>query len=120
MLQTLATLLLSVALAGCVSKAKAREQARAAFLAGQQQAAQQLQVRGPFVTVVGPVKNTLLPWTADLTLAKGLIAAEYFGPGDPTEIVIRRSTEEIRVDAKRLLEGEDTPLLPRDVIDIIH
>jgi len=104
---------------GCVSKAKAREQARAAFLAGQRQAIQQMQVRGgPFVTVVGPVKNTLLPWTGDLTLAKALLAAEYYGPKEPSGIVVRRGAEQIPIDPKRFLAGEDFPLQPRDVIEL--
>lgn len=119
-LQLCAALLLAAILAGCVLKSKAREQARAAFLAGQQQALQQLQVRGgPFVTVVGPVKNTVLPWTGDLTLAKALLAAEYYAPKDPTAIVVRRGAEQIQVDPKRLLQGEDFPLQPRDVIELM-
>ena len=72
-------LLLMVLHAGCVSKGEAEARARAAFLAGQQQAAQmtrQTQLQGgPTVTVIGEVRNSLLRWTADLTLARAVIAA---------------------------------------------
>lgn len=108
-------------LAGCVSKSKADVRARAAFLAGQQQAAimaRQTQLQGPTVTVIGQVRKPLLLWTADLTLAKAVIAAEYFGQGDPAEIVIQRNGHEIKCDPKKLLAGEDIQLEPSDVIEL--
>ena len=52
-----------VALAACVSKTKAQSEARAAFIAGQQQAAmmaRQSQIQGPTVTVIGEVRNALV------------------------------------------------------------
>src|SRR5690349_11130639 len=85
-------------LAGCVSKAKAQAQANAAFIAGQQRAAmmsRQTQLQGPTVTVVGDVRNALVPWTPDLTLAKAVLAAAYYGTSDPTVIVIQRDGKEI-------------------------
>jgi hypothetical protein len=103
---------------GCVSKSKADAQARAAFLAGQQHATQQLELRGPAVTVVGEVKNAIVPWTEDLTLAKALVAADYYGSKDPAEIIVVRSGEEFVVDPKNLFGGADIPLLPRDVIEL--
>ncbi len=109
-------ILIPMLVSGCVSKAKADAQARTAFLAGQQQALQQMQVRGPSVTVLGEVRNKLIPWTADLTLAKAVLAAEYYGAKDPTEIIIVRDGEQIPVEASRLLSGEDIPLQPRDII----
>src|SRR5215471_4462620 len=97
LLALLASILTVVPFTSCVSKAAANAQARAAFLAGQQQAMQQAQMRqaqtqihGPTVTFVGPLKNSLLPWTADLTLAKAFVAADYYGPTDPQQIVIVR------------------------------
>jgi len=114
----LALLITAGALSGCVSKSKAEAQARAAFLAGQQQAAQQMQARGPNVTVIGEVKNTLVPWTADLTLVKAILAADYYGAGDPKQIIIVRGGEQIQVDPNQLLKGEDILLQPRDVIEI--
>ncbi len=103
-------------LSGCVTKGKAEAQARAAFLAGQQQAAQAMETSGPTVTVVGEVKNKLIPWTAGLTLAKAVVAADYYGRKDPDEITIIRGGEQIHIDPHRLLGGEDVPLQPRDII----
>ncbi len=79
---------------------------------------QQMQTQGPAVTLVGPVRNKLLPWTAGLTLAQAVVAADYFGQGDPKAIVIQRGAEQIEVDPKRLLSGEDISLQPHDVIEI--
>jgi hypothetical protein len=109
--------------AGCVSKHKAQDQARAAFFAGQQQAvmqALQKELHGPTVTVLGEVRNAQVRWTADLTLAKAVVAAEYYGKTDPTEIVIQREGQEIRYDPKKLLGGEDVQLQPNDVIELAH
>jgi hypothetical protein len=103
-------------ISGCVSKAKADAQAREAFFAGQQRAAQQLQTLGPTVTVMGPVKNKLIPWSVGLTLAQAVVAAQYYGAKDPTEITIIRNGEQIQVDPHRLLGGEDFPLEPRDIV----
>jgi hypothetical protein len=112
-----------VLLTSCVSKSKADARARAAFFAGQQQAAQtarQTQLQGPTVTVLGEVRNPLVRWTLDLTLAKAVIAADYYGRSDPTEIVIQRDGKEIVCDAKSLLNGQDVPLQPSDVIELKH
>lgn len=104
---------------GCVSKEKAREQARAAFVAGQQQAMAQMgQSQGPSVTFTGPVRNTFIPWTAELTLAKALVAADYFAPEDPSEIIVHRGKDDIHVNPKKLLDGADVPLQPRDIVEL--
>ena len=79
---------------------------------------QQMLLRGPLVTVVGEVRNSQIPWSADLTLGKAIVAAEYFGVADPVEILVTRAGEEIRVDPKNLLGGDDIPLQPRDVIEL--
>ena len=110
-------------LAGCVSKTKAQAQASAAFIAGQQQAAmmsRQTQLQGPTVTVVGEVRNSLVPWAPDLTLAKAVLAAAYYGTSDPTVIIIQRDGKEINCDPKRLLSGQDVQLEPSDVIELRH
>jgi hypothetical protein len=112
-----------VGLTACVSKNNADARARAAFLAGQQQAAQrarQTQIQGPTVTLVGEVRNPIVRWTADLTLAKAVVAAEYYGSVDPTEIVIQREGQENRYDPKNLLGGQDVQLEPNDVILLQH
>ena len=106
---------------GCVSKATAQAQAHAAFLAGQQQALermQQIQPSGATVTCIGEVRNRLLPWTADLTLAKAILAADYYGRGDPTSILLIRDGRQTVYDPKKLLQGADVLLEPRDVVEI--
>lgn len=115
---TALTLLLGLGGAGCVSKSKAEAGARAAFLAGQQQGTQQVQLRGPAVTVIGEVKNKLLPWSIDLTLARAIVAADYYGARDPTEITIIREGHLMPVDPHQLLAGEDIPLLPQDIVEL--
>jgi hypothetical protein len=100
----LATLLACAA--GCATETQARKQAEAAFQAGQRQAQQQLyESKFPVVTVVGPVRNPKLDWTADLTLARAIVAANYQGAGEPREIVLRRGGEEVRIAPKDLLAG---------------
>ena len=111
-----------------MSKSKADARARAAFFAGQQQAAmmsrqtqsQSTSFGAPTVTVLGEVRNSLVPWTVDLTLAKAVIAAEYFGRSDPVEIVIQRDGKEISYDPKKLLNGQDVQLEPNDVVQLMH
>jgi len=119
----LSLIVLPILAAGCVSKATAEARARSAFLSGQQQALermQQNQARGPSVTFLGEVKNNLIPWTADLTLARAIVAAEYYGRIDPKEIVVLRDNHEMSIDPKQLLSGGDIPLQPQDVIELRH
>ena len=78
--------------------------------------ARQTQLQGPTVTVVGEVRNPLVRWTLDLTLAKAVVEAQYYGRTDPTRIVIQRDGKEIPCDPKKLLQGQDIPLQPNDVI----
>jgi protein involved in polysaccharide export with SLBB domain len=105
--------------AGCTTKAKAKAHAQAAFAAGQQQAmALMNQPRGTHVTVIGQVRTPMLPWSEDLTLAKAIIAAGYYGAADPKEIFIVRNGKASRVDPKQLLNGEDVPLQAGDVVQI--
>jgi hypothetical protein len=114
----LIALLFSVALSGCVSKSKSKAKARAAFFAGQQQGAA-MQNTGNSVWVVGNVRMPLIPWTEDLTLTKALIAAEYLGAGDPSQIVLLRTGQPtVFISPKQLLNGFDLPLLAGDRIEI--
>ena len=107
---------------GCVSKSKAQARAREAFLAGQQQALERMQAQasGPTVTFIGEVKNRLIPWTADLTLARALIAADYYGAIDPRSIVVIRNGQQTAYDVKKILQGDDILLEPRDIIEVRH
>ncbi len=94
-------------------------------MAGQQQALSHVQpppqqqlVRGPSVTMLGEVKNSLVPWTSDLSLGKAILAAEYQGEGEPSEVVITRNGDKIPVDTTQLLKGQDIQLEPWDMIQI--
>jgi hypothetical protein len=114
-------LVLALALSGCVTKSNAKAQARAAFIAGQQQAlSQQVQRQTPTVLIRGEVKNQVIPWTEGLTLANAILAAEYQGTRDPRQIVITRRGEAVRIDPRLLLRGEDMPLEASDIVDIVR
>jgi hypothetical protein len=110
---------LGVLLSGCVSKSKAQQQARMAYMAGRQETLARMPppAAGPGVTFLGPVRMPTVPWTTDLTLAKGIVSAGYFGP-EPTSVVIVRNGEETRIDPKALLSGADVPLESGDVVRI--
>ena len=116
--------LLAVACGGCVSKSKANAQAHAAYLAGQQQAIARMQQaqtqgQGPCVTINGEVRNRVVPWTQGLTLAKALVAADYFGPTDPGQIIIVHNGIATRVEPQKLLSGVDIPLQPGDIVQLM-
>jgi hypothetical protein len=108
-------------LSGCVSKAKARRDAQAAFIAGQQEAARRAQlqtVQGPSITINGPVNRPVIPWAEDLTLAKAIVEAEYTPPGEPAEVFLVRSGRAFRLDLHQLFSGRDVPLEPGDIIQL--
>ena len=110
---------LILAATGCVTKSKAKAQAQAAFLAGQQQAIIRMsQPHQPVVTFVGPVRIPTVTWTQDLTLAKAIVAAGYEPPSEPKQIMIVRNGQAIPVDPKKLLAGEDVPLVAGDLVQI--
>jgi len=116
----LGVVLVVCALHGCVSRTRAKAEARKAFLSGQQQAMmlRSAQPAGPSVTIVGPVKNPSIPWRPDLTLAKAIVDAGYAGTVDPRQIMIVRNGQAVPVDPKTLLAGEDVPLLSGDMVII--
>lgn len=119
-LRVCGTLLVAVALAGCVSKGNANAQARAAFMAGEQQAmARMQQAQGPSVTINGEVRNHVVPWTEGLTLAKAVLAADYCGTKDPRQIIIVHNGIVTRVDPRHLLSGVDIPLQPGDIVQLV-
>jgi hypothetical protein len=112
-------LLLALLLAGCTTKSQTRAEAKAAFLAGQQQAFAQMQeARRTSIRVLGSVRYPLIEWTDGLTLARAIVAADYTGPRDPTEIIVSRQREQIKLNLKDLLRGDDVPLEPGDTIEI--
>jgi len=105
--------------AGCTTDSKAKADAQAAFLAGQQQAWTQLQqLRPNSVRVLGPVRQPVVEWTETLTLAEALVAAGYQGARDPRLILVHRAGQQIRVDPRRLLQGADLPLQAGDTVEI--
>ena len=113
-----AFVLIALALTGCVTKSKAKAQAREAFVAGQNQALMRMQQSQPSVTMMGEFHNPVIPWTEDLTLARAVVAAEYFGRTTPREILVVRHGRAFSVDPKTLLNGQDIPLEAGDIIQI--
>jgi len=103
---------------GCTTKSSANAAARAAYSAGQQQTMERMLQNRNSVTIMGPVRNPLVAWTQDLTLAKAIVASDYYGKTNPREIVIVRSGRPMAVDPKQLLAGEDVPLEAGDVVHI--
>jgi hypothetical protein len=117
-------LLLAVVFGGCVTKSKANAQARAAYLAGQQEALMRMQrsqpqSQGPIVTFNGDVRNPVVAWTEGLTLARAFLAAGYYGAGDPAQIYIVRNGMATRVDPSQLLAGVDILLRPGDMVRLM-
>jgi hypothetical protein len=117
-------LLVALAFGGCVTKSAAKEQARRAYIAGQQEALlrmqqAQTQGQGPCVTVNGEVRNHVVPWTEGMTLARALLEADYIGAADPGQILIVHSGRATRVDPKQLLSGTDIPLQPGDIVQLM-
>jgi hypothetical protein len=111
--------LVAATLGGCVTKSKAQAQARMAYLAGQRAGMMQMQQpRGPIVTFIGRVENPVVTWTASLGLSQGIVNAGYSSSDEPTKIVIHRSGQVIRIDPKDLLNGDDFPLEPGDVVEM--
>jgi len=69
----------------------------------------------------GDVRKPGVPWAEELTLSKGLLAAEYTGIWDPHSILIIRKGEPFKINPKRLLSGEEDPTLePGDVVEVRH
>jgi|HubBroStandDraft_3_1064219.scaffolds.fasta_scaffold650092_2 hypothetical protein len=108
-----------VPVAGCVTKATADAQAKAAFVAGEKAAYQTMQSSTTAITVLGSVQKHQIPWVDGLTLTQALATAAYTGAHDPTDIILRRNSVQTEVDPRQLLNGQDVPLHPGDVISVI-
>ena len=123
-------LMLCAGLTGCVTKAEADARARIAFLEGQNQALMRMQgsqgtqqpepqtPAGPSVNLVGPVQNSTVPWRPGLMLSQAIVSAHYTLQSDPTMIVIHRNGQDIPINPKGLLNGEDFGLQAGDSIEI--
>ena len=108
-----------IPLTGCVSKATADAQAKAAFLAGEKAAYQNMQASQTAIMVLGDVQKHQIPWVAGLTLAQAIATAGYNGAHDPVGIILKRNSVQTEIDPKQLLNGKDVPLQPGDVISIL-
>jgi len=116
-MKTLVPMLFVALLCGCVSKSKSQVQALQAYIAGEREGSARTQTAP--ITVVGDVKNHTVPWTDGLTLAQGLLSAEYTGPWDPRQIAVTRAGETYKINVKAFLAGgEDPPLQPGDIITV--
>jgi hypothetical protein len=107
---------------GCVSGSKARLREKEAFQKGQQQAiAVQQQAQEPVVWFRGLVRRTRVPWTEGLTLAQGILAADYTGALNPGSVRVIRRGQVYPIDMKLLLRGEEDPLLePGDIVEVLR
>jgi len=108
-------LLLAFAATGCVTKAQARRDAQAGYVAGQKSVLSQQPVG---VSVIGPVLHPNVPWVVGLTLTQAIATAHYLDARDPKSITIIRQGEKASMDPKDLINGTVVPLEPGDVIEI--
>jgi hypothetical protein len=104
---------------GCVSKSRAQLQAQQAYVAGQEKTLEETRPKPQVVTVTGPVRNSVIPWTEELTLANAIIAADYTAYLRPRFIRVTRNGESITVNPNDLLLGQDMPLLAGDVVEVV-
>jgi hypothetical protein len=110
-------------LSGCASKSSKKLREENAYLRGQLDAAekqrqQQLQQQ-PTVFFTGLVRQTRVPWREDLTLSQGLAQAQFTGTSDPTILRIQRKGQIFTVDVRRLLRGQEDPVLEvNDVVEV--
>ena len=104
---------------GCETKSRARLEARQAYIEGQEQALAQSRPKTPIVTVTGPVRNSVIPWTDQLTLAKAIVAADYTGYLNPRLIRVIRDGQAIEIKPSALLNGQDMPLQAGDTIQVV-
>jgi hypothetical protein len=113
----LAVLILALATFGCKSKQVRGQTPPPAYMdpAAMQEAMRQAQM---VVQVRGDVRNRIIPWSEDLTLAGALVEANYIGRWDPLSVTVTRGRKVQRFSAARLLSGVDIFLEPGDVIDI--
>ncbi|MEJ0089688.1 MAG: hypothetical protein WDM80_08095 [Limisphaerales bacterium] len=119
-MKTLIALLLLLAVAsGCITKSKARADARAAYVAGQRDAfASIAAAQNTNIKVNGPVQNPNVPWVEGMTLAQAIATANYTGRGQPEEIILLRRGESATIAPRDLLNGHDIPLEPGDAITL--
>jgi hypothetical protein len=127
------TLVTTLMACGCASHpSKADLKLRRAYAEGAQAAQAQMRqtqtpqsmsqplpsTTDPQVRVLGSVRNPVLTWSEGLTLARALVLAEYEKSTAPTVITIFRNNQPLQIDPQRVLQGEDFPLFPGDIVYI--
>jgi hypothetical protein len=126
------TSLMVLTTCGCAGKAKKQAEFRRAYSAGVQAAQAQMRqgqmqqsmsqplpsTSDPQVRILGSVRNPALTWSEGLTLARALVLAEYEKSTAPTAITILRNNQPLQIDPQRVLQGEDYPLFPGDIVYI--
>jgi hypothetical protein len=113
-----------LAAGGCVSHKKAKLEARAAFVSGQQQAMQvqihAQEAQGPVVFVQGPVQNSVVQWRENMTLSEAIVDANYTAFMNPRSVrVIRGGQVAGELKGIDLLHHQDMDVQPGDTIIII-
>ena len=108
-------ILLAALLSGC--KTKQQQQTGTPPPVYMPQGAQ-MQQQQLAVYIRGDVRNPVVPWSEDLTLARAILAAEYVGRFDPHTVHLIRGNRSQRFSAAMLLAGADTDLEPGDIIEI--
>jgi hypothetical protein len=117
----LGILVLAIPLGGCVTKSAARREAEQALGEAQRHALTEQAAKEPAVWFRGDVRNSRVPWTEGLTLSQALLTAHYTWTWDPRVITVTRQGQVYPVNPKRLLRGQEDPLLePGDVVEVRH
>ena len=112
-------LLLLTLPAGCASPSSLREREREAYRSGARDAMQAVTQPPPIVFFNGWVRNNAIEWHPDLTLAQGLLEAEYSGRRTPSSIrIFSHEGDVIDIDPATLLDGEDYYLEKGDRVEI--
>ena len=127
MSKVISILPLVLVLAGCASKKESDLQARLAYMAGQADAAKQMQSQSQSqsprpleVMVRGRVRNPSVPWDEDMTLAKAIVDADYTGFMNPVVVRVIRDGQMIEeMKGIDLLHGHDLPLQPGDIVELV-
>ena len=112
---------LALVATGCVTKSGARREAQRTLFESQQREAMEQQQREPAVWFRGDIRNARVPWREDLTLVEALDSAQYTRDQNPHTLTVTRQGEVFKVNVRRLLRGQDNPVLePGDIIDVRH
>ena len=112
---------LALVATSCVTKSGARREAQKTLFESQQREAMEQQQREPAVWFRGDIRNARVPWREDLTLVEALDSAHYTRDQNPHVLTVTRKGEVFKVDVRRLLRGQDNPVLePNDIIDVRH